>query len=208
MNCSLLAMTGSWIVPVVALAVIGGLVLMCIVRTKRARAAVMLSVVIAIAGVLSVAGTVISPAHAPVMPLADRAGAISSMEMITTNCRSGSFSTAPEAVVITPAGRIDGLAPGGEAIPIAGQVTNRGADGALVDTVTVGVVSVREAEGARGGRCDIRDFVVLHPRMNVRHTLDHNETVAFHGASVKLVNTAKNQDACKNATVVLKYVAS
>jgi hypothetical protein len=97
------------------------------------------------------------------------------------------------------------LAPGSPVVPIAGTGTNRADTSIYVDGVVVRIVSVTKARVAAHGTCDKSDYVIENPRMPVDETVSPGDSFDFSGASIGFSDRATNQDACKGATIHLRY---
>ncbi|MCW2748970.1 MAG: hypothetical protein JWR83_80 [Aeromicrobium sp.] len=99
-----------------------------------------------------------------------------------------------------------GLAPGVAPADIFGLVTNTSVDSTYVTTVTASIVSVTLATGASAGTCSASDYVLTDAIMTVNKPLPAHSAVSFAGATIGFANSASIQDACKSATIHLRYV--
>lgn len=107
--------------------------------------------------------------------------------------------TATQSTVLTA------MYPGDTAQTISGKFNNTNPGSVFVSTVTASIGTVTKATGAVG-TCDASDFTLANAVMTVNTDVPSGTgQAAFTGASVKFNNKASNQDACKNATVVLNY---
>lgn len=112
------------------------------------------------------------------------------------------------SLTITQTSTISDLAPGVGADTISGTVTNNAANSAYVNTVTVSIDSVTEAIGAPVGTCDASDYTLSSPGMAVQKDIASGGSENFTGATLAFNDTTSNQDACKGATVNLKYTSN
>ena len=108
---------------------------------------------------------------------------------------------------ITQTSTLDGLAAGVASHRIAGVITNTGTRALRIDSITVSISRVTKAPAAAAGSCSARDYLLTVNRMRVRATIAPGASAKFTGASLGFANSTQNQDACKNATVSLRYVA-
>lgn len=116
---------------------------------------------------------------------------------------AGSNTAVTVAVTSSPSG----LVPGGDAQAVGITLTNPVTTKQYVTDVVLTITSVAKATGAPAGTCSADDFAVVDPEWTARE-LDGEEVVELTGATLAMVNAATNQDACKNATVNLKAIAS
>lgn len=100
---------------------------------------------------------------------------------------------------------IASLGPGVAALPIYGRVTNYASQDAIITAVIVTIADVRTAPTVVSGVCSSRDFTITSPRMPVGLTLAPGADAQFSGAMIGFKNLNINQDACKGATVQLRY---
>jgi hypothetical protein len=109
------------------------------------------------------------------------------------------------ALTVVQTSAITDLAPGVPATLISGMSTNTGPDGVFVEMVVVRVESVTKAPDAAAGSCTAANYVILNPQMPVNKTVPSHGSTQFTGATIGFYNRVTNQDACKGATVHLKY---
>ena len=112
---------------------------------------------------------------------------------------------AHNSLTITQTSTMKGLAPGIPPAAITGLVTNNGPDSTFITAIAVEIVSISTHPEAPTGRCDATDYVLLDPRMPVNRTLGPGGSTTFAGASIGFSNKPVNQDACKRATIHLRY---
>lgn len=103
---------------------------------------------------------------------------------------------------------ITGIAPGAEPALITGTVANNSTETRYITAVTARISSVTTAPSAAIGTCDISDFILTDAQMPVRRVLSPEEKAVFTGAKIGFNNKSVNQDACKLATVDLRYDVS
>ncbi len=126
-----------------------------------------------------------------------------SAEAATPDC-----PPAQNSLTITQTSVMEGLAPGVGPVPIAGIVTNNGADSTDIIAVDVEISGVTTRAGSAPGTCDPSDYYLSDARMPVGRTLAPGGSTAFAGASIGFSNKSTNQDTCKGATVQLLYTAN
>lgn len=114
-------------------------------------------------------------------------------------------SVATSAISVTQTSIITGLAPGIPAVAIEAVGTNTGDASIFVQTVVVRISSVTKAPGAAAGKCGATDYVVATPRMPVNQTMLPAAVVGVSGATIRFNDRTTNQNACKGATVHLRY---
>ena len=136
----------------------------------------------------------------------------------TTGSGTGSAGVGTStAVTVTQDGTPSGLVPGGAAQPIDFTVTNASATAPVqIKTVTIGFGS-----GFAAG-CSAADFVLVQPSKPSTGTplaiaagaslsftsAGTTSSTAPTGASIAMVNSASNQDGCKNSSVPLTFTVS
>ncbi len=117
------------------------------------------------------------------------------------------------SLTVTQTGTVTGLYPGGPALPIGGTLNNPNAGAVFVTSVSATITSVILADGTTGvaTTCSAADFT-LAPTATVGVEISSGVTSWGHAAdpfvdtmSIKLLDTGRNQDACKNATVNLLF---
>lgn len=197
MNCDQLAATGLSVTALIALAVAflaAGLLLLPAARQRggirRGGVAVLLLLVLLAGG----SGAGVPAAHAA----PDCSQAI--QDPVVTG--------PDEKVRAVQISTINGVAPGADPAPITGTVTNNSTETRYITAVTVSVSSVAKAPGSAQGTCDTSDYILTNVRMPVGRTLAPGETTEFTGAKIGFNNKSVNQDACKRATVNLRYDVS
>lgn len=189
MNCDQLAATGLHITALIALAIaflaVGLLLLPAAserIGTKRGGFAVLLLLILLAGG----SGAGIPAAHA------------------ARDC-SQTIKGQDEDITAVQISTITGIAPGAEPALIAGTVTNTSTETRYITAVTVRVSSVATVPGAAQGTCDTSDYILTYAQMPVGRELAPGEQTEFTGAKIGFNNKSVNQDACKLATVNLRY---
>jgi hypothetical protein len=186
-NCSPLPDTGApatlllAVVAVVCLVV--GAVLVTHVRRERAGPVVMLAILVMVVAYATLGG----PAQAA-----------------SPDCES-SDPSGQNSLHITQTSVLEGLGPESAPLAITGTVTNESDDDTYITAVTVTMTSVTKASHAAAGTCDVSDYVLAEPRMRVGKALLPHGSLAFSGATIGFSNKSVNQDACKSATIQLRY---
>jgi hypothetical protein len=108
-------------------------------------------------------------------------------------------TTAP--VTIAQVGSVTGLYPGGPAQTISFKVTNPNPGSVTLSAVAVAV------SGTSDAGCTAADFTVVDPT-DVAGPLVGGGNFTSTTATIKMDNTASNQDACKSAAIDLTFAAS
>lgn len=106
---------------------------------------------------------------------------------------------------ITQTSVLAGLGPEAAPLEITGSVSNDSDDDTYITAVTVSMTSVEKAPRAAAGPCDVSDYALTDPRMPVGQALGPHESLTFSGATLGFSNKTVNQDACKGATIRLRY---
>ncbi|MBC7594950.1 MAG: hypothetical protein H7288_13600 [Kineosporiaceae bacterium] len=120
----------------------------------------------------------------------------------TTECRETIVSA-----TVSQTSTLDGLAPGVAAHRIEGVITNIGTRPLKIDSIVVSIFRVTKAPAAPAGVCSAEDYLLTANQMSVHATLAPGASAIFGGAMIGFANSARNQDACKRATVSLRYDA-
>jgi len=109
-------------------------------------------------------------------------------------------------IVITQTA-ITGLYPGGAPVGLSGTFDNPNANAVFVDSVTASLVSVTGSVGTPA--CTIADYQLASPVATVNLTIPSGLAQgAWSGPTIRLIDSATNQNACKNATVNLHYTSN
>jgi hypothetical protein len=192
MTCSILASTGLEFLPTLLLllgaaGLLGvGIVLLSWRKIRSRRRLLVTCLLVLIGGSLAVTGA---------------QGAMAA----TAGCADP--PAASNTMTITQTSVLAGLAPGIAPTAITGVVTNNSTDSTNVTAIAVSIEAVTTRTGAVGV-CVADDFVLIAPRMPVGQTLQGGGSATFGGASIGFNDTSVNQDACKSATVTLRYTTA
>ena len=119
-----------------------------------------------------------------------------------TSTGSGSGTAAAgtaSTVTVNQTSSVAGLVPGGAAIPLSGTFTSTNNN--VVVTGLMATVAVDKPA------CLVSDFVIAGTAVIVNDApATYSKT--WSGLTIKLNNTALNQDACKGAAVTINYATS
>ena len=188
MNCDTLPDTGAPPMLVLAgaglLCLVVGATLVTHARRARAGSAVLLALVI------------LATVYA--------SGTAAPAEAASADCET----YGQDSLRITQTSVLTGLGPDVAPLTITGRVTNNSDDDTYITAVTVSMTSVTKAPHAAAGTCDVSDYILTDTRMPVDKALGPHESLSFSGASIGFGNTSANQDACKGATVHLRYFSA
>jgi len=112
------------------------------------------------------------------------------------------------AVSIAQLGSVTNLQPGGEAQPVSFTITNPLETKQFISKVEVEISEVTGLNISTETPCTKADFELTQPNA-INQDLPHGETEFPHtGASIAMIDSASNQDGCKDATVHLVFKAS
>ncbi len=107
-------------------------------------------------------------------------------------------------IVVNQTSTVSGLYPGGPAQPLSGNFDNANASPVHVSTLTATVTGT-----SAGAACAANNFLVAGSPAVVNATVPSGNGVgSWSGITVRMLETGVNQDACKNATVDISYVAT
>jgi hypothetical protein len=110
-------------------------------------------------------------------------------------------------ITVNQTSTVTGMYPGGPAQALSGNFNNTNSGPVRVATVTAALVSVTGSVGTPA--CTIADYQLNTPVATVNAEIASGSGVgAWSGPTVQLLNSATNQDACKNATVNLSYTSN
>lgn len=106
------------------------------------------------------------------------------------------------SIVVNQTTVVTGLAPGKPAADLRGTFDVPGADPVYIDSVTASVA------GTTRPGCSPEDFVIQGSPAKVGTRVDAGRGKgSWAGITIRLENRAVNQDACKNARVLISYSA-
>ncbi len=117
-------------------------------------------------------------------------------------------TSAPVTVNQKAGTTITNLTPGSLAQPIDFTIDNTATFNQTITTVTVSIVSITN-QSTGPNPCTAADFSIVQPVFPYGDLTpgEHDFLSGDTGATLQLKNTASNQDACKGATVNLKFNA-
>ena len=112
------------------------------------------------------------------------------------------------AVLVTQDGTILALTPGSTPQAINFKINNTTATNQTVTSVVVAITGVTGPNISVAFPCAPGDFDLVQPTATYGDLTPGVHPYSPSGATLQLLNTASNQDGCKNATVALSIVAS
>ena len=127
-----------------------------------------------------------------------------------TTAGAAEVATTASELTVTQVGTPTGLIPGGSPVGVVAKVDNPSATDIRLTDVTVTVTDVVDAGGTTiGAGCPVTDFAIADNaaysgELILAGGTSGDETVA----TIRLLNSPDNQDACKGAIVELSLVAS
>jgi hypothetical protein len=124
----------------------------------------------------------------------------------TGNAQTGNTG---QPLVVNQLGTPTGLVPGGPAASLSGNFDNPNAAPVFVNqvTATVGTITPAQADGSKPP-CTAADFSV-GGTANVNAQIPPGSGQGnWSGLTLSLLNTATNQDNCKNVTVQINYTTT
>jgi hypothetical protein len=127
----------------------------------------------------------------------------------TSGSGTGSGATGTNtAVTVAQTSTISGLVPGGDPQAVDFTITNPSSTPQYVTTVAVSISSVSGLNITAAHPCDASDFTLVQPTASYGDLAPGDTAYSLSGSTLKLKDTATNQDGCKNATVHLAFNAS
>lgn len=110
----------------------------------------------------------------------------------------------PPALVINQTSVMADLYPGLPPQALSGTFTNPGQAPVRIGSVTAALSGITEATGA----CALDNFELVDPVMAVGGEIPVGEDVGtWGGATIRMLDTAQNQDGCRRARVQISYTA-
>lgn len=107
-------------------------------------------------------------------------------------------------LVVNQTSVVTGLYPGAPPQVLSGTFTNSGKGPVQIGSVTATLTGVSEGSGI----CSLDSFALDNPVMTVTGEIPVGVGVgAWSGATIRMLNSAQNQDACQLATVHISYTA-
>jgi hypothetical protein len=130
-----------------------------------------------------------------------------------TNSGSGSGSASTgntTGITVNQTSAVTGLYPGGPAAPLSGNFDNPNDSAIFVHQVSASLSSVSGgAEDPGLPACTTADFALSGSPITLDTEVPSGNGVgSWSGITVRLLNTAANQDNCKNATVHISYASN
>ena len=117
--------------------------------------------------------------------------------------------TTGQALVVKQTGPPTGLVPGGPVATLSGNFDNPNGSAVFVGSVKATITGVTHAAGLPDGInpvCSASDYQLVNDTAAVNTNINPgNNQGAWSGITIKMLNTAANQDNCKGATVNLSY---
>jgi len=123
---------------------------------------------------------------------------------------SGSASTAnTNGITINQTTVVTGLYPGGSPVTISGNFDNPNASKVFVHQVSVAFAAnwSKQADLSKPA-CTAADFTLTQPNVTDAEITSGSGVGSWTGATLKLNDSATNQDNCKNVTVDLVYTSN
>jgi hypothetical protein len=123
---------------------------------------------------------------------------------------SGSAATGDTAtpLVVNQTSTPTGMTPGGPAATLSGNFDNPNASGVFVNQVTATISAVTPGSDGTKPPCTASDFSLVGPATVNAEIPPGNAQGSWSGITLQLLNTASNQDNCKNATVSISYATN
>jgi hypothetical protein len=123
---------------------------------------------------------------------------------------SGSAETGDTAtpLVVNQTSTATGLTPGGDAVTLSGNFDNPNASGVFVNQVTATISAVSPGSDPTKPFCTPGDFSLVGPATVSDEIPPGPGVGSWSGITLQLLNTASNQDNCKNATVNISYLTN
>lgn len=126
----------------------------------------------------------------------------------TSGSGTGTATTgAGSAVSITQVGTITGLVPGGAAQAVDFTVTNPKSTPQYVTSVTYSIASIQSSPGVAAVGCSAADFTLVQPNLIDGDLPAGATTFSPSGATLAMIDSATNQNGCKNVTVNLTFAS-
>jgi hypothetical protein len=111
------------------------------------------------------------------------------------------------AITVVQTSTVTGLYPGGPAQALSGNFNNPNPGRVRVATVTAALDSITGSVGTPA--CTVADYQLNNATATVNADVDPgNGKGSWSGPSIQMLDTATNQNACKNATVNITYTSN
>jgi hypothetical protein len=126
----------------------------------------------------------------------------------TTGSGTGTATTGTgSAVSVTQVGTVTGLVPGGAAQAVDFTVTNPKSTPQYVTSVTYSIASIQTSPGVAAVGCSAADFTLVQPNAIAADLPAGASTFSPSGATLAMIDSATNQNGCKNVTVNLTFAS-
>lgn len=121
---------------------------------------------------------------------------------------TGSAGTGTNVTItVIQTSTVSGLYPGGPSQPLSGNFNNSNTSPVRVASVTAALGSITGSSGTPA--CTIADYQINSATATVNLDIaPGNGNGSWTGPSIQMLDTAANQDACKNVTVNLSYTSN
>ena len=116
--------------------------------------------------------------------------------------------TTGQALTVKQVGPPTGLVPGGPVATLSGNFDNPNGSPVFVASVKAAITGVTPAAPQDAGKpaCSVNDYQLVNNTAVVNANVPSgNGQGTWTGITIRMLNTAANQDNCKNATVNLSY---
>lgn len=126
-----------------------------------------------------------------------------------TNTGTGTGSTTTGtngAITIVQTDSSVALVPGGPSSTVSGTFDNPNTGPVHVTSVTATLASVTGSVGTPA--CTVADYQLETDTVAVGAQAAEDDTTTWSGIKIRMLNSATNQDACKNATIHLAYTSN
>jgi hypothetical protein len=125
---------------------------------------------------------------------------------------SAATGTVSPVTIVATSSAISGLYPGGPAANISGKFTNPNPGKVYVNQVTVSIASITPSQANTGlPACTTADFTLTQPNATAAEISSGTNVGAWGGttpATIAMVDSATNQENCKNVTVALAFTSN
>lgn len=127
---------------------------------------------------------------------------------VGTGTGQAKTGTTGQALTVKQTGPPTGLVPGGPVATLSGNFDNPNGSPVFVGSVKAAIASVTPAAPQDPAKppCKTGDYQLVNDTATVNANVPSgNGQGAWSGITIRMLNTAANQDNCKNATVNLSY---
>jgi hypothetical protein len=121
---------------------------------------------------------------------------------------NGAAGDVATPLVVHQTSTATGLTPGGPAATLSGNFDNSNGSGVFVNQVTATISSVSPGPDSTKPFCTPGDFSLVGPATVNAEIPVGSGVGSWSGITLQLLNTASNQDNCKNATVNISYATN